>query len=532
MRHGAGLRVERQARHRFGAVADGAQHERRRDGLGVVGGDGPYGAVVGAAQCGPYDGQAGHPVPALDPRRAGQEAQHDAAAAGDGGAGGEFGEDRRLGRGVRRQALGPSLHEDVDVVEGGERDQFGQGERGLGRSAPPEDDDLADPARAQRGQGPVGDVGTGEGVGVGGQDPGHVQGHVAVADDDGPFGVQRVGGAVVVGVAVVPGDEVGGGGAAGQVLALDAEAPVGGGAHGVDHGVVVADQVLMVQVVADPGVEAVREAGLALDGPEQFGDPLGVLVVGGHSGPRESVRGGQPVVHGDAHAGVPEQFVGGEESGRSGADHGHPQPGGLRPALRGHEGHGGAVGVRGGVVVGAVEFEERQLALGELGVRFEGVHRAGRRARPAVDAGAGVDVQHLGLSEARFAGGGVDAVDRAGQHTRRVGAARPGDDVGHGERFSVHVRGAAGTAPGRRSRPAGGCAARTAYARRTRSRCVRRRAGRARPGSGTGARRCAGRATPSGRPGSSGRCPRRASARRRRGRGASSRRRATSRRCP
>lgn len=240
-----------------------------------------------------------------------------------------------------------------------------------------------------------------------------------------------------VGVAVVPADEVRRGDAAAQVLALDAETSVGGGADGVDHRVVLAQEVGVREVGAHLDAEAVAEAGLRLDRPEEPRDLLGVLVVGGDTGPRETVRRRQPVVHGDADARVAEQLVGGEHPGRTRADHGHGQRAFGQGASTRHDVHGGTVGVRVAPVVARVQLQERQLARTELRVRLERVDRAGRRAGAAVHAGARVDIEHLGRAEAGFARCGVDAVDRTGQHTGGVGAAGAGDDVRHGGLFSV-----------------------------------------------------------------------------------------------
>lgn len=188
----------------------------------------------------------------------------------------------------------------------------------------------------------------------------------------------------------------------------------------------------MGEVGAEFDAEPVAEAGLRLDRPEELGDLLGVLVVRGDTGPREPVRRRQPVVDGDAHSGVAEQFVGGEHPGGARADDRHGQLAGGQFASARHDVHGASVGVRVPLVVVGVQLEERQLALAELGVRLECVDGAGRRAGTAVHTGAGVDVEHLGRAEAGLAGRGVDAVDRACQHAGGVGAAGSGDDVRHG----------------------------------------------------------------------------------------------------
>src|SRR5215210_7758819 len=97
-------------------------------------------------------------------------------------------------------------------------------------------------------------------------------------------------------MAVVPGDELGGGPAARQVLAGDAHAPVCLGAHRVDDGVVARVQVLVgyVAPVLDVAVEAelrVRR-GLLVDAA----DGLDVGVIRGDSAAHETPRRGQAVI--------------------------------------------------------------------------------------------------------------------------------------------------------------------------------------------------------------------------------------------
>src|SRR5207249_1875054 len=133
----------------------------------------------------------------------GIESQHDPPTAGNGFPGGQFGED--LGFGA--PGLDTALDQNVDVFAGGQACQFRQGERDVGRAAPADDEHIAHAAGAQRGERVIGDVGAGELAGVGGEDARHVEGDVAVADDDGALVAEVVAGGVVVGVAVVPGGE-------------------------------------------------------------------------------------------------------------------------------------------------------------------------------------------------------------------------------------------------------------------------------------------------------------------------------------
>ena len=100
----------------------------------------------------------------------------------------------------------------------------------------------------------IGDVGRGQHVGIGDEDPRHVQRDVAVAHNDGPPGRQVGRHLLEVGVRVVPADEVDGGDAAGQVLAGNAQRPVGLRADGVDHRVVALGQLGGLHMVADHDV--------------------------------------------------------------------------------------------------------------------------------------------------------------------------------------------------------------------------------------------------------------------------------------
>ena len=110
------------------------------------------------------------------------------------------------------------------------------------------------PAVVQRLQRVVGDVGVGQHVRIGDQDARDVQRDVAVADDDGPPAGKIGRHLLEVGVRVVPADEVDGGDAARQVLAGNAQRPVGLRADGVDHGVVAFGQLGGLHVVADHDV--------------------------------------------------------------------------------------------------------------------------------------------------------------------------------------------------------------------------------------------------------------------------------------
>src|SRR5947209_17174749 len=99
--------------------------------------------------------------------------------------------------------------------------QLGARERRLRRAAPPEHDDLLDPALPQRLERMVGDVCALELAWTEREHARHVRSDVSVADHDRTPSRQVELELAVVGVAVVPGDELGGCPASGQILAGD-----------------------------------------------------------------------------------------------------------------------------------------------------------------------------------------------------------------------------------------------------------------------------------------------------------------------
>ena len=119
------------------------------------------------------------------------------------------------------------VDDDVGVDHLAQLADLGVREGGLGRAAAAEDDDLLDAAVGEGVDRVLGGVGLLELLAVEAEHPGDVGGDVAVADHDGALAgeVELVVGEV--GVGVVPGDELGGGVAAREVLAGDPEVAVG-----------------------------------------------------------------------------------------------------------------------------------------------------------------------------------------------------------------------------------------------------------------------------------------------------------------
>jgi len=232
--------------------------------------------------------------------------------------------ERGLARGVELEICRVDDH--VGTGELAELDQLGVRERGLGGAAARNHDDLADAGVADRLDRGVGGVGRRELLGRQREHPGDVDGDVAGADHDRALAGEVELEPVVVGVAVVPGDELGGGPGAGQVLAGDVHAPVGLGADGVDDRVVEAGEVGVVEVAAGLDVADEAEAGPLRDLLERARDGLDLRVVGRDAEPDEAPRGRQPLDHVDLDGLLgTEERAGRVEAGGAGADDGDAQ---------------------------------------------------------------------------------------------------------------------------------------------------------------------------------------------------------------
>ena len=132
---------------------------------------------------------------------------------------------------------------------------------------------------------------------------------------------------LVVRVAVVPGDELGGRPRARQVLAGDAEPPVGLGADRVDDGVVERGELLVRDVAADLDVAEEAESRARGDLLEGTRDGLELGVVGSDAEPDEPPRRRQPLDHVDLDRRILAREQRGRrvERGRAGADDGDAQ---------------------------------------------------------------------------------------------------------------------------------------------------------------------------------------------------------------
>ena len=184
---------------------------------------------------------------------------------------------------------------------------------------------------AEAGADVLGNVGGLQLLGGAHEHPRDVQGHVADPHHGGALGGEVPLG-VGVGVAVVPGHELGRPVGAGEVLAGDAHRAVREGAGGEDDGVVVATDVLEGDVGAEMHVAEEADARVLADLPQVIGDALDARVVGRDAVAQEAERHGQRVEQVHHHlllvlVGPGQQGVAGEHSGRARTDHGDAERG-------------------------------------------------------------------------------------------------------------------------------------------------------------------------------------------------------------
>ena len=231
--------------------------------------------------------------------------------------------------GVELEVLG--VEDDVHVLGVGQLAQLQRGELHLGGAAAAEDVHVGDRGGLQAAVDVVRDFGDQEVIGVLGEHPGDVEGHVAVADHGDFLGLQRpVAGNVRV--AVVPGDEVGAAVGALEFDARDVQVRVLDGAGGEDDGVVVRAEVLerevraVVDVAEEADVPAVQDLVQGVD------DALDARVVRGHAVADQAVRRRVAVEEVDADGELAAldglalgQDVRGVHTGGSGADDGDAQ---------------------------------------------------------------------------------------------------------------------------------------------------------------------------------------------------------------
>src|SRR5579885_268461 len=234
---------------------------------------------------------------------------------------------------VRQFRLALRVEDEVGGIDDGGRigqlAQFAQflvGEFGLGGTAAADDVDFTNAASRQRLQRVLGDVGVLQFVDGLGEDAADIRGDVALADDHRDFLRQVEGEIAVIGMTVVPADELGGRVAARQVLAGYAQAAIGLRPAGEHDGVVGAAQFLDREVAADGDVADETEGGRAGDLVIDQDGLLQLGMIGRHAAAHQSVGDGQPFVHVNLHgpAGL-EQGLGGIKAARAAAHDRNPQ---------------------------------------------------------------------------------------------------------------------------------------------------------------------------------------------------------------
>ena len=159
---------------------------------------------------------------------------------------------------------------------------------------------------------------------------GDVERDVAVPDHDRALAREVERELLEVGVAVVPGDELGGGEGAGEILAGNPQPPVGLRADRVDHGVVEAGELLVGDVPADLDVAEEAEARLLRGLLERPRDGLDLRVIGRDAEADEPPRRRQPLDQVDLDLEVAREQRGGGVEARP-APSRRPRRGGWRP---------------------------------------------------------------------------------------------------------------------------------------------------------------------------------------------------------
>ena len=193
--------------------------------------------------------------------------------------------------------------------------------RGLRRAAASHHHDVADRGRPDRLDRRVRGVRRGELLRGEREHPGDVESDVPVPDHDGALDVQVELELLEVGVAVVPGHELGGRPRAGQLLAGDAEPAIALRTEGVDDRVVELRQVCVGQIAAYLDVAEEPEAGLQGDSLEGPRDRLQLRMVWSDAEPHEAPGRRQPLDHVHLERDVRvEQRAGSVEAGRPGTN--------------------------------------------------------------------------------------------------------------------------------------------------------------------------------------------------------------------
>ena len=201
-------------------------------------------------------------------------------------------QNRDVALGVRALRLGTlelgGVDDDVRAGELPHLVQLGRRERRLRGAAATDDDDLADRRARDRRNRRVGRIRGLELFVRERKHPRHVERHVPVADHDGTLDREVEVELLIVGMAVVPGDELGRRPRAAQILAGNPEPSVSLRADRVDDGVVEAHEIGVVDVAPKLHVAEESEARLFRDPLERPRDRLQLRVIRRHPEPDKS----------------------------------------------------------------------------------------------------------------------------------------------------------------------------------------------------------------------------------------------------
>ena len=193
-------------------------------------------------------------------------------------------------------------------------------------AAAPDHEDLADPGLVDRLDRRVRCVRRCELVGREREHPCDVERDVSVPDHDRPLRGQVERELLIVRVTVVPGDELGCGPRAGQVLTRNSEPAIGLRADGVDDGAVELCELVVQHILADLDVPEETKAGQDRGLLERSRDRFDVGMVGRDPEPDEPPGRRQPLDHVDLDLEVAREQRGGRVEARGpGADHGDPK---------------------------------------------------------------------------------------------------------------------------------------------------------------------------------------------------------------
>ena len=220
---------------------------------------------------------------------------------------------------------GLGVDDDLDSGRMIELTQFEGRELGLGGAASSEDVDLDGLVVLEALVDVGGDLGGEKFVAGLGEDTGDIEGDVADTEDSDLLGFERPR-TRYVGVAVVPGDEVGCAVAAIEVDAGDVQCAVGVCAGGEDDGVVEAAEIIQGDVGAVVDVAEEADLRLVEDLVQGGDDALDAGVVGGNAVADEAEGRRHAFEEVDAHVCVGlHEGVGGIDAGWSGADDGNAE---------------------------------------------------------------------------------------------------------------------------------------------------------------------------------------------------------------